>query len=220
MPKEITSLENREDRSALHVFDSDKKVLLVSYIDKKKSGKRNVVVLTTLHDEVRVTKDERRKLDIHKLYDHAKGGIDVVDLTSTSCTTRIKNKRWPINAFAFILDTVRTNTKTILQESTAKLKMSNFEFTYALGKLLVLPQIEKRYANPNGIQIDLMQRTRKVLGIPEVNRCVVTSTTAKTGRCYNCVEDLVDTNVYKERREKLNTRVKTSCSICNALICK
>ena len=47
MPKEIISLENREERSVLHVFGSDKKILLVSYIDKKKSGKRNVVVLST-----------------------------------------------------------------------------------------------------------------------------------------------------------------------------
>ena len=159
IPKEIKSLENREKRSVLHVFDSDEKVLLVSYIDKKKSGKGKVVVLSTLHDEVRVTKDEQRKPDIHRLYGHTKGGVDMVDLISKSCTRRIKNKRWPINAFAFILDTVGANSKTILQESTTKLKMSNFEFTYALGKLLVLPQIERRYANPNGAQIDLIQRT-------------------------------------------------------------
>ena len=144
----------------------------------------------------------------------------MVNLISTSCTTRIKNKKWPINASAFILDTVRTNAKTILQESTAKLNMSNFEFTYALGKLLVLPQIERRYANPNGLQVDLMQYIRRVLGIPEVNRRVVTSTLAKSGRCYASVEDLVGTNMYKDRRAKLNTRVKTSCSVCIALICK
>ena len=59
-----------------------------------------------------------------------------------------------------------------------------------------------------------------VFGILEVNRCVVTSTPAKTGRCYVCVEDLVGTNQCKERREKLNTRVKTSCSVCNVLICE
>ena len=40
IPKEIKSLENREERSVLHVFDSDEKILLVSYIDKKKSGKK------------------------------------------------------------------------------------------------------------------------------------------------------------------------------------
>ena len=93
MPKEIKCLENREERSVLHVSDSDEKTLLVLYIDKKKSGKRNIVVLSTLHDEVRLTKDERRKPDIYKLYDHAKSGVDMVDLISTSCTTKIKYKR-------------------------------------------------------------------------------------------------------------------------------
>ena len=61
IPKEIKSLENREKSSILHVFDSDEKILLVSYIDKKKSGKGKVVVLSTLHDEVRVIKDEQSK---------------------------------------------------------------------------------------------------------------------------------------------------------------
>ena len=92
IPKEIKSLENREKRSVLHVFDSDEKTLLVSYIDKEKSGQRNIVVRSTLHDEVRLTKDKRKKPDIRKLYDYAKCGVDVVDLISTSCTTRIKNK--------------------------------------------------------------------------------------------------------------------------------
>ena len=64
-----------------------------------------------------------------------------------------------------------------------------------------------------------MQHTQRVLDFLEVNRCVVTSTPGKTGRCCTCVEDLVGTNVYKEGREKLNTRVKTSFLIFNALIC-
>ena len=51
IPKEIKSLDNREERSVLHVFDSDEKILLISHIDKK-SGKRNFVVLSTLHEEV------------------------------------------------------------------------------------------------------------------------------------------------------------------------
>ena len=42
-----------------------------------------------------------------------------------------------------------------------------------------------------------MQHIQRVLDFLEVNRCVVTSTPGKTGRCYTCVEDLVGTNVYK-----------------------
>ena len=72
------------------LLQSDVKILLVLDIGKKKSSKRNISVLITLFDEARVTKNERRKPDIHKLYDHTEGGRDVVDLISTSCTTRIK----------------------------------------------------------------------------------------------------------------------------------
>ena len=64
-----------------------------------------------------------------------------------------------------------------------------------------------------------MQHIQRVLDFLEVNRCVVTSTPGKTGRCYTCVEDLVGTNAYKEGHEKLNTTVKTSFLIFNALIC-
>ena len=51
IPKEIKSLESREERSVLHVFDSDEKFLLALYIDKKMSGKKNVVFLSTTKDE-------------------------------------------------------------------------------------------------------------------------------------------------------------------------
>ena len=80
IPKEMKSLENREERSVLYVFGSDEKILLVLYIDKNKCGKGNVVVVRTLHDEVRVTKEKKKKKDIHKLYDHTKWGVDVVNV--------------------------------------------------------------------------------------------------------------------------------------------
>ena len=85
-----------------------------------------------MHDSVKVTNDQRKKPKIHSMYDHTKGGVDVVDLLSTSHLTRIKSKRWPTNAFAFIFNTCRPNAKTILQDNGKPL--SNFEFTYAIGK--------------------------------------------------------------------------------------
>ena len=74
--------------SVLHVFDSDKKILLALYIDKKKSGKRNVVVLSTLHDEVRVTKDQQRKPDIRNFY----LGTPEVNRFVVTCT--VENNGW------------------------------------------------------------------------------------------------------------------------------
>ena len=102
IPKEVKAVGNREEKSVLYVYHKEKNIMLAYCIDKKTSGKKSVIVLSTMQDSVKVTNDQRKKPQIH---DHTKGGIDVVDLLSTSHSTRIKSKRWPINAFAFILDT-------------------------------------------------------------------------------------------------------------------
>ena len=154
---------DRDEKSTLSVNRQDNEMMLVSYIDKKKSGKNNIIVLTTMHTKVKVTNDQRCKPHVLVMYDHTKGGVDVVDLISTHHLTRIKSKRWPLNAFAFILDTVRTNAKTILADN--KSSFSNFEFTYQLGKALVLPIVQRRYKIRNRIQIAVMEKIRHVLGI-------------------------------------------------------
>ena len=110
IPKKVKAIGNREEKSVLYVCHEEKNIMVASYIDKKKSGKNNVIVLSAMHDSVKVTNDQRKKPQIHNMNNHTKGDIDVVDLLSTSYSTRIKSKRWPINAFAFILDTCRTNT--------------------------------------------------------------------------------------------------------------
>ena len=92
-----------------------------------------------MHDKVRVTNDQRKKPHIHVMYDHTKGRVDIVNLLSTNHPTRIKSKRWPLNALAFVLDTCRTNAKIILGNNN--IKVTHFEFTYELGKALVLPRI-------------------------------------------------------------------------------
>ena len=106
IPNELKVMTDRDEKSTLSVYRQDKEMMLVSYIDKKKSGKKNVIALTTMHDKVKVTNDQRCKPYVLVMCDHTKGGVDVVDLISTNHSTRIKSKRWPLNAFAFILDTV------------------------------------------------------------------------------------------------------------------
>ena len=162
--------------------------MLASYIDKKKSEKKNVIVLLTMHDSVKVTNNQRKNPQIHSMYDHTKGGIDVVDLLSTSHSTRIKSKRWPINAFAFILNTCWTNAKTILQDNSKPL--SNFEFTYAIRKGLVIPAIQRRYANWNGLQIVVVKKMHRVLGIKKLVHHAVDIPT-KSGRCFKCIEAIM-----------------------------
>ena len=90
IPKEIkTGNIGRTNQRCMHMLKNKISCLFLT-LTKKKSDKKNVVVLTTMHDNVGVTKDGRRKPDVHVTYNHAKGGVDIVDLISTHNSTRMK----------------------------------------------------------------------------------------------------------------------------------
>ena len=142
----------------------------------------------------------------------------MVDLVSTHNTTKMKNRRWSINALAFLLDTVRTNAKIILVESSNPATRSSFEFTYTLGKLLILPHMQRRYQGSSNFSTVLVHKMRQVLGIQrDKPRNLLT---ANTGRYYVCVENITGTDDYKLEREKLNNKLKTKCSKCSQIVSK
>ena len=214
IPKEMKSLKDREEKSTIFAHPSEKNIMMVSYIDKKKSGKKNIICLTTMHDRVKVMNDQKLKPQVIIMYDHTKGGLDVVDPISYHHSTWMKSK------FAFMLDTIRTNSKTVLEDN--KKIFNNFEFTYQLGKVLVLPK-RLRLENSNGLQIAVLQKIRRVLGLSEMNRRPLSDPeTAVTpiGRCHKCVESIVGTKTYKTDREKMKNKLKTKCRVCSGLICK
>ena len=50
----------------MHVYNTKEKIMLVSYIDKKENGKKNVPVNTMHdHDNVNITKDLGKKPSVH-----------------------------------------------------------------------------------------------------------------------------------------------------------
>ena len=190
--------------------DRDDEIILVSYIDKKKSCEKNTIALKTMHNQVKMTNYQWCKPYVLVIYDQTKGGVDEVDLISTHHSTKIISKRWPLNAFAFILDTVRTNAKTVLADN--KSSFSNFEFTYQLAKALVLPVVQRRYEIRNGIQIAVMEKITRVLGVAELNRQPQPeSPPTLSSCCYKCVEMIVGKANYKLSWEKINSKLKSKC---------
>ena len=171
--------------------------------------------------EVRVTNGQRLKPQIIVIYDHTKGGVDIVDLISCHHSKRMKSKRWPLTTFTFVLDTIRRNSKTFLEDN--KKILNNFEFTYQLEKVLVLPKMQQRLKNSNGLQIGVFQKVRRVLRLPEVNRKPLPdaeTAITSTDHCHKCVESAVGTKTYKKDHEKLNNKLKTKCHVCSFFICK
>ena len=92
-----------------------------------------------MHYRVKVTNDQILKLQVTVIYDHMKVGVDFLDLISCHHSTQIKSKHRPLTAYTFMLDTIRTNIKTILEDN--KKTFNNFKFTYQFGKALVLSKI-------------------------------------------------------------------------------
>ena len=161
-----------------------------------------------------MTKDQRKKPIVHIIYDPTKG--DFVYLLST---TQIKSRRWLLNALAFILDTCRSNAKTILQDNG--IKLANFEMTYNFGKELVLPAIRRRYSQSNGLKVTVIKKIRCVFGINEVSACTqLESFNPTSGRCFKCVEAIVGKKSYKAESEKLNNKLKIKYLKCQKFICK
>ena len=113
-----------------------------------------------------------------------------------------------MNALAVVLDAVKTNAKTILQESVSQIKMSSFNFTYMSGKMLVLHHIERGYVNPNGLQLQLVNKMQRVLKVAKL-RCIKKALdNAKEGRYHVCKGDINGKPEYIILRDKLNHRLK------------
>ena len=90
IPKELKEVKSREEKSVIFMQNDKNNISLVSYFDRKKSGEKNVIVLTTMHGTLKVTNSERKKKQVYVIYGHTKGEVDVVDLLSTNHSTRIK----------------------------------------------------------------------------------------------------------------------------------
>ena len=152
IPNEMKEIKQREDLFTMYAFTEDNKLLLVSYVVKKKSGKRNVLVLSTMHKDVKVTKDARLKPHVIAFYDRTKGGVDVMDMIAGNYTTKFKTRRWTMNTLAYILDTAKTNSLTIFRDLHPNTRMSSFEFVWDLTQSLIKSHVVTRQQNPLGLQ--------------------------------------------------------------------
>ena len=85
-------MKERADKSTEDAYTDKASILLISYIVKKKSGRRNILRFSTMHDDVSVSKDEYLKRNTICFCDKIKGTVDVVDRKIGKYTTKMKTK--------------------------------------------------------------------------------------------------------------------------------
>ena len=183
---------------------------------------KNVIALTAMHNDVRVTKDSKLKLDVLKFYDHTKGGVDVVDLISSHSSTRMKSAKWTINVLAFVLLTIGTNAYTIMRQNCPDKKISTFEFSWLLRKSLIVSHVHRRFQNRHGLPADLVQKMMNVLGIKNIPGNIQHRQDAEAveGCCGVCVDAAKTSDNYKKAIHQLNHRLKVKCMKCKTFLCK
>ena len=81
IPEEVKHVGSLDSYSYEVFWDESGKLVLNSYIvNTKSSGKRNVLLLSTMYPILGTAKDKLRlKPAICKLYDYTKGGTDIID---------------------------------------------------------------------------------------------------------------------------------------------
>ena len=65
IPKKLVEMQNRDDKDIRLVYSNEDDMTLTSYVVNKKPGKRNILLLSTIHDDVRCSHDERKKTEHH-----------------------------------------------------------------------------------------------------------------------------------------------------------
>lgn len=214
IPEAIKSVTERDDLSVKYAYCDDIKSLLVSYVVKKKRGWKNVLVLSSMHRSVSITKDACGKPDVIVFYDHTKSGVDVMDQIAGCFSTRFKSHRWTMNVLSYVLDTVRTNMNTLWNEihPEKKEKMSSYDFLWELGQSLIKPHIEYRYQNRVGIQTTIVKAMKEFLGINDTDM-VPQVRTPDRKRCHFCLQ-VIQGAGSKDKKNKL-AKVKWQCQEAN-----
>ena len=138
-------------------MDKDNTTLNVtSYVaNTKSSGKRNVLVLSTLNPILGLTKvNGKSNPAIIKFYDFF-CGTDIVDHIMGKHTVKPKSWKWMIAAFSYILDVacVNESTSSRMNNQNKPIQQSkSLEFGWEIAMSLIRPQLQYWHMHSNGLQ--------------------------------------------------------------------
>ena len=225
IPKELRETSKRDTNSYEVLWDDSGKLVLNSYVvNTKSTGKRNVMVLTTVKPILGTSKhDPKLKPAIYKQYDYTKGGTDIINQRMSFYSCKAKSRRWTMTGLAYILDTCRGNTFRFLNLNLSKnpRKENSFDFGMSLVLELVRPFISMR--STIGLQKNIVQKIQTVLGVPNSSNFVDTSTlsayptiSTKRRRCEVCKLEIAG---QPKKRDNM-TKVLSQCQRCGKAICQ
>ncbi|KRX55631.1 PiggyBac transposable element-derived protein 4 [Trichinella sp. T9] len=140
LPWELLHLKGRELNSTRFAFSED--CTIVSYVLKRN---KNFLVLSTMHNDTRVSDGKGSMPDIILHYNNTKGGVDNLDKMTSTYSCQRMTARWPLIVFYTIIDVSAYNANVLWTEKhrtwNARRLHKRRLFLEELGKALVQPEM-------------------------------------------------------------------------------
>jgi hypothetical protein len=184
-------------------------LVLSSYVVKTASGKKNVLLLSTVPPILGKTKDDTRcKTGLYKLYDFTKGGTDIVDQRMGFHTCKPKSRKWTMVAFSYLLDMARVNSATIhaLNKGIDPCIINSFDFIHDLVNELVTPHIKQR--DQTRLRWSIKNKIELIIGktvVAEQRQEAGPAISQRRGRCHICLLQIVGDG-HRQRKDHVNSQ--------------
>ncbi|KRX72057.1 PiggyBac transposable element-derived protein 4, partial [Trichinella sp. T6] len=147
LPRELLQLQGRKLNSSTFAFSED--CTIESYRPKKN---KNVIVLSTMHNDNQVCDGKGSKPDIILHYNIAKGGVDNLDKMTSTYSCQRMTARWSLVIFCNIIDVSAYNAYVLWTEKhpawNARRLHKRRLFLEELGKALVQLEMMRRKTLP------------------------------------------------------------------------
>jgi hypothetical protein len=216
IPDEMKQVVGRVDLSTKFAWSGT--VMLLSYVPK---AKKNVLLLSTEHDQPDISQRPDRKPEVILAYNEDKGGVDVVDKMIDTYRCKVGTRRWPMVVFYTMIDVAALNTLVLWLFknpgwSVKKRGQRRKHFLHELGMALVMPQIERRQTL-TGLQSDIRSAIDTILDRPSALP-PPSAAAASVAKCTTCIRESYGKG-YKKAKYSAN-KVKQRCIKCQRPTCK
>ncbi|KRX37671.1 PiggyBac transposable element-derived protein 4 [Trichinella murrelli] len=192
---------------------------IISYLPKKN---KNVMVLSTMHNDNQVCDGKGSKPDIILHYNNTKGGVDNLDKMTSTYSCQRMTARWPLVIFYNIIDVSAYNAYVLWTEKHPAWNVGRLHkrrlFLEELGKALVQPEMMRRKTLPRTAAAkSAVERLRKDAEQPSTSGIIDTDTSGKKrARCQLCASRDNNTSVRCKKCQKYicKDHKQSYCNLC------
>lgn len=142
IPQEFKNSNGREQFDSRALYESSNRIIMVSYVPKKR---KNVLLLSSAHDNLRISSRIDKKPDIILDYNSGKGGTDLMDSRIEDFTCKRKTRRYPLIFLFDMLDVSLLNAFLIHEMNGYS--SSRKIFIKKVSDQLAFENIQRRYRN-------------------------------------------------------------------------